>query len=272
MKNRAKYLLMVLSLWQCICTSQAQTLASTDIEVQMGGQLGVPTAQITTGIDIQQQGNDNSIHIAQIGANQQISGTGSLSAPIYGNRNEITINQGDKISHAGQNAIRLGVNGDYNNMDMNQGNDITGSSLGNDAGMHYQDLQVSGSYNSIATSQIGQSNYAAIGITGNNNRQSLVQLGSGATALTNITGNNNDVNTTQSGSGNHWLSVSLIGDGNAVSVNQSGSLQNKANISLINAGGPSSVSLIQTGGQTYSITQTCVTPSGCGTLTIKQGN
>lgn len=75
----------------------------------------------------------------------------------------------------------------------------------------------------------------------------------------------------QTGAG-HFLDVSLTGDGNSATVNQSGTSQNRATISLVNAGGASSVNLTQTGGQVYSINQTCVTPSGCGTVTVRQGN
>ena len=154
---------------------------------------------------------------------------------------------------------------------INQSRDSTGSSTGTDLGGHYQSIQVAGNLNTVTTSQVGSGHYLEVNVTGSTNNQTAVQTGSSQKTFSVVNGNGNSVNTTQSGSG-HYLDVSLTGDSNSVVVNQSGTNQNKATIALVNAGGPSSVNLTQTGGQVYSIQQTCVTPSGCGTVTVRQGN
>ena len=83
-----------------------------------------------------------------------------------------------------------------------------------------------------------------------------------------ITGNSNTVSTVQTGTGQHYLNVAAQGNGNSATVNQSGSTANAASITLINAGAPASVNLTQSGGQNYTITQTCYTV--CGTVTVRQ--
>ena len=116
-------------------------------------------------------------------------------------------------------------------------------------------------------------NYASINLTGNQNYATLTQSGpTPKSATLTATGNSNTIDATQTGLGQHFLEVNLSGDGNSAVVNQSGATANSATISLINAGGPASVNLTQTGGQSYGITQMCVTVAGCGTVTVRQGN
>ena len=267
-------LVLIISL-AAISTAAAQPDNSniTPIEqARMNAAGNLRTGIIGNSISLQNSGNDNAITITQIGTNQQISGNGSQSALIQGSRNQINVNQGDAISHAGQSLVTLNVYGDLNALTANQGTDISSNSSGTDLGDHYQSIQISGSLNSVITGQSGQSNYLEVNVTGNNNNQTSIQAGSRLTAFTVISGNNNTINTTQTGTGQHLLNVNLTGDGNSATVNQSGSGQNRANISLTNAGGPSSVNLTQTGGQVYSISQTCVTAGGCGIVTVRQGN
>jgi len=223
------------------------------------------------GIYIQQTGNSNNITVDQVGVNQQVSGNGSQLAPIQGNNNVISVRQGDIYSRAGQSLVEMNVYGDANTLNINQSRDISGNSTGTDMGGHYQSVQVSGSLNTVNTTQVGTGHYLEVNITGNSNNQTSTQTGTGQQAFTVISGNNNSINSMQTGAG-HFLDVSLTGDGNSATVNQSGTSQNRATISLVNAGGASSVNLTQTGGQVYSINQTCVTPSGCGTVTVRQGN
>lgn len=226
---------------------------------------------VGNSIDITNSGNNNQVYINQIGTNQKIGGIGQVAMPITGSNNQITIKQGDTISRQGQSLIQAGVNGNFNTLNINQGPDSTGNSTGTDQGSHYQSVSVAGDSNTVTTGQTGYKQYAEVNITGSYNTQTLVQSGSNHQAFTAINGNNNSMNTTQSGTGGHFLDISLTGGGNGVTVIQSGDLQNKATISLTNAGGPSSVNLTQTGGQVFSIQQTCVTPTGCGTTTVRQG-
>jgi fibronectin-binding autotransporter adhesin len=227
---------------------------------------------IGNSIDITNSGSNNQVYIAQIGTNQQIGGIGQTAMPILGSNNHITINQGDTITHQGQSLIQASVNGNFNSLNINQGPDSTGFSTGTDQGGHYQSISVNGDSNTVTTSQIGFNNYAEVNVTGNNNTQTLIQNGSNHQAFTAIAGNSNNLSTIQNGNGGHFLDVSLTGGGNGVTVTQSGDTPNRATISITNAGGPAGVNLTQTGGQVFSITQTCVTPTGCGTTTVRQGN
>jgi hypothetical protein len=113
---------------------------------------------------------------------------------------------------------------------------------------------------------------AAVDIrSGINNNASIQQDGAGNhTANIQIfSGNGNTANVTQTGNANHIAEVKLTGNNNLANVNQSGNTQNKAYIDLTNVLGPASVDLTQTGGQTFTIQQFCMNPSGCST-TVRQ--
>jgi hypothetical protein len=90
--------------------------------------------------------------------------------------------------------------------------------------------------------------------------------------FTNVNGSNNTVQAQQKDSGQNYLDVKLLGDGHNVNALQQGSGNHAATIELTNTGGSSTVNMTQQGStaQTYSIQQSCATPSGCST-TIVQG-
>lgn len=225
----------------------------------------------SNGIYINNSGSSNQISIDQVGRNEQVAGIGQQSMPVNGSGNHITIAQGDTISYQGQILLEANIYGSYNVVSVNQGRSLTGVSSGADMGGHYASVSISGDSNAISISQVGSLHYAETTITGSNNTHTLSQTGSSQQYFGVVNGNSNSVNATQSGTSN-FLDVSLSGPGNSVVVNQSGNSQNRATISLINSGGPAGVNLTQTGGQVYSIQQTCVTPTGCGTITVRQGN
>ena len=196
--------------------------------------------------------------------------------------NTITIRQGDTAARTGHNLIDLAVQGTGSNtLNLNQGTDTAGNVTGQDAGYHYQLINVSGYNNAITTQQQSTGgtvgNYLEANVTGNYNTVGITQTGGSAQkqVFSTITGNNNTINATQTGASGHFLDVTLNGNGNSAVVNQSNSGAtgaNAATINLTNAGGPASVNLTQTGGQVYNILSTCVTVGGCATTTIKQGN
>jgi hypothetical protein len=208
--------------------------------------------------------------------NQSTGDTGyQQSAVVTGGANQITIRQGDPASHTGKNIIDLTVTGPGNILNLNQGTDTIGTYTGLDQGGHYQFIYVNGTDNLITTQQENTNSnagqYASLALIGNLNTVGITQTGTAKMQLfASVTGNSNTVSATQSGSAGHYLNVSESGNGNSAVVNQSGSTPNTASITLINAGAPASVNLTQTGGQNYSITQTCVTT--CGTVTVRQGN
>jgi hypothetical protein len=98
------------------------------------------------------------------------------------------------------------------------------------------------------------------------------QDNSSKTLFANINGNNNTVTANQKDTGQHYLDVKLTGNGHSVNAVQEGSGNHKATIDLTNTGGSSTLNLNQLGttDQTYSLQQSCATPSGCST-TIVQG-
>jgi hypothetical protein len=231
------------------------------------------------GIYIDQVGNNNQITVSQEGRYNQVSGAGSMYAPVQGDLNNITIRQGDPGNPVGKNLIELSVQGTGSNtLNLNQGRDKNGNYTGTDVGGHYQLVTVAGYSNTVTTSQQNaggvKGNYLEANIVGNYNTVGLVQA-DGTTqkqTFASVNGNNNVLSASQTGLGAHYLEVSLNGNGNNATVNQYGNTANAATISLTNAGGPASVNLTQTGGQVYNISTVCVQAGGCAPITVKQGN
>jgi hypothetical protein len=222
-----------------------------------------------SGIYIQQRGNNDIVNITQIGTHNLIGGVNQQAAVIQDSNNNITIKQGN--GNGSKNEIDLKSIGGSNNINITQSNSINGIS----AGDNYQKINVNGFSNNITTSQTNdgglQGHFAEIDVTGNYNTVSVSQSNNTQKqAFVSANGNNNTIQTTQSGTGAHYVSVTEVGNGNSAVVNQSGSTANTATITLTNAGAPASVNLTQTGGQSYSVQQTCYTT--CGTITVKQGN
>lgn len=136
----------------------------------------------------------------------------------------------------------------------------------------YESLVISGTANVVSIAQIqvsGQSTQDTF-LNGNSNSYTTAQSGYGQTMFNSITGDNNTVNSTQSGTGGHYLSSSLSGTGNSLTTTQTGATANNATISLTNSGGAASLNLVQSGGQSVSITSICVTNGGCSTIQVRQ--
>ena len=237
-------------------------------------------------IYIKQTGNGDVYSITQSGVGNSLGGA-IYSAPginpttyasISGGGNNVTIRQGDPLSHIGNNKIALAVIGAGNTLNLDQGTDQSGYATGLDEGNHYQIDYVKGFGNNVTVVQESTSTNAgmlsSLELTGNLNTVGIIQTGAAANQLlANIYGNNNVLRASQSGTSPHSLTVTEAGDGNSAIVNQNNngaSGSNIATINLINNGAPASVNLTQTGGQTYAITQSCMT--ACGTVTVKQGN
>lgn len=218
---------------------------------------------------IDQTGNYNTVNVTQVGLKNLLTGTDSAQATIRGDRNNITVRQGDQSNDSGKNEIALKVQGDYNTLTLNQALSTTGASVGSTSG-HYQLVSVLGSNNAVTIQQTNNgsgSHYLENNITGNSNNIAAYQINNGNKLLfLTVNGNTNTVSTTQRGTGNHYLDITLGGNGNSASVTQNGSVGHKATINLVNAGGPASLILNQISNNTgliYSISQSCVILSGC---------
>lgn len=223
-------------------------------------------------IYIEQIGNNNSITVTQTGNKNLITGIGQQAGSINGDQNAVTVNQG--VAGIGQNEIDLRVVGSSNTVNIGQARNSAGTAVGGNG--HYQSFDMFGSNNTVVTQQSNSggagSHYMETTITGNSNTVTNKQLDNGNKIMfgTVNNGSNNTATATQQGTGTHYLDYKLTGNGNGLNVNQFGSSQNKATIDLVNGGGPASLSLTQSGGQNFSISQTCAVAAGCSTTVIQQ--
>lgn len=135
----------------------------------------------------------------------------------------------------------------------------------------------SGNNNTTTATQSGTSNavtnYMDLTVNGSNNNLTLSQTGTGGAKgiFATVSNNNNTINIQQQNSGNHYLDLTLSGGNKSVTVVQQGSAGHMALINLL--GNPTSLSLTQVGAiqNFYSITHSCATAGGCGTITVTQG-
>lgn len=192
-----------------------------------------------------------------------------------GDNNSITIRQGSTL--AGKNRMSVYANGNSNTLNLNQGYNQTGTVDGIDTNNHYQMLHLTGNNNSVTTVQkdtgSGVGQYMETTISGSNNVVDLKQSNiSGKILFTNVNGSNNNVTATQKDGGMDYLDIKLLGNGHTVNALQQGGGNHAATIDLTNSGGASTVNMTQQGStaQTYSIQQSCATPTGC-TTAITQG-
>lgn len=224
-------------------------------------------------IYIDQVGSNNTLNVTQSGRANELKGIGQQAVQIQGSSNNITVRQGDQDT-SGKNSIEMRVVGGSNTLNLNQSVTTTGNST-NSSNNHYQNVDVNGYYNQLTTQQTNTGGiggqYMETSINGNTNNIIAKQTDNGNKTMFNyVTGSNNTVTATQSGTGQHYLENALNGNGNTVTAVQSGTTANRASITINNSGGPGSVDLQQTGGANYSITTTCVTAGGCGTITVRQ--
>ena len=248
---------------------------------------GITTPQTTTkntaqtkrnnitndGIYIEQAGSNNVIDITQSGNNNSIQGKNSQAAQLNGDANIITIKQGNAYDTVGKNLIQLETAAGSNNnaVRLYQGYTADGTMNTLDTGGHIINLGLLGTSNQVIVSQtntaLNAGHYSDLNINGNTNNLTITQRGNGGkTLFSNITGNSNTVSASQDGLGQNYLTIDLSGNGHSVIANQLGNGNHLGNIDLTNSGGSSTVNLTQSGNtaQSYSITQTCFNPAGCG--------
>ena len=272
---------------QTVANNGSATLISS---TTTGGSSGITTAQqnqvnavtmpgLTNNvIYINQSGNSDIINITQVGAGNRLDGATATAAVISGGSNHITVRQGDPTAHSGNNLIDLYAVGGNNTLNLNQGTDSNGNATGLDQGGHYQYDYVNGSYNSLTVVQentaTNAGQFASVSINGNLNTVGITQTGNARNQLfASVNGNSNTITTSQTGTSAGYISVTTTGNSNSAVVTQTNTGAtgaNSAQITLVNSGAPASVNLTQTGGQSYSINQTCYTT--CGTITVRQGN
>ena len=153
-------------------------------------------------------------------------------------------------------------------------NDITVTQSGTRE--NYFKYYSNGNNNTVTATQAGTSNastnYVDMTVNGSSNSVTLNQSGAGAKGIfATVADNNNTINIQQKDNGSHYLDLSLSGGGKSVAIIQQGSAGHMAAISL--SGNPTGLQLTQSGStqQFYSITHSCATAGGCGTITVTQG-
>jgi len=226
-------------------------------------------------------GNNNSTH-TEIGnggdINNQIAVTidnGDSNAVYTEVQNGSTNSIDVQIHEQSNNISRVTVNGSSNSIKAYQGKHEDGSVDSDETGDNDVYWIVSGSNNNLASYQTDDNNnggqHIANYVTGSSNDVKHTQRGAGDhKGFVEITGDNNNVEVLQRGNSNVQFADIVLDDGHNVNVFQRyGS--HTTNIDLTNAGGGYTLDLDQTANtnQTYSITGTCTTSSGCG-LTINQ--
>ena len=236
------------------------------------------TTQVTTsravthsgnGIYIEQSGNSNTLVVTQDGDDNLIAGGGSttnslIDAEIVGNNNTTTLKQkGDN------NVMLFNITGDYNTTTADQG-----STSGADD--NRLEFSINGDSNTTSITQnhnngIGTNgHFLALDLDGDNNNVLTSQLNDGdKKAFISVQGDDNDIDLYQQGTGSHYAEIA-VGSDQTVDVTQDGSGNHNASISM--SGYDAGLDLTQQGStnQTYSLSQNCLTVTGCGTTTLTQ--
>ena len=147
---------------------------------------------------------------------------------------------------------------------------------------NYVNYFSNGSFNTANITQSGNSstsaNYIEANVgtatsASNSNVINLTQQSTGGAKgmLINVRDSNNALTIRQTDSGSHYAEVTLSGSNKNVDILQQGSANHMTNINL--GGAATNLNLTQSGNtqQHYSITHTCATAGGCGTITVNQG-
>ena len=230
-------------------------------------------------IYINQTGNNLNLTIDQKGEDNQIKGRTTVDAPISGNNNSVTLNQG----YEGYNLIEMSIDGDNNDVTVNQERTSAGGHDTDSYGYHSSNIEISGSGNAVDITQRNNSgssagHYGSVRFRGSNNTANVLQTGTGGSnghvtsIYTHDTEANNSVDVFQnSDTADHKTYVSIYTDGNIIDIDQTGTTQNKSYVLFSsNSTGPTDFTLTQNGGDTYGNPDTgsyatinCGNTNGC---------
>ena len=236
-------------------------------------------------IYITQSGNNINLTIDQKGEDNQIKGRTTTNAPISGNHNSVTLNQG----YEGYNLIEMSIDGDNNDVTVNQERTSAGGYDTDSYGYHSSNIEISGSGNAVDITQRNNSgssagHYGSVRFRGSNNTANVLQTGTGGSnghvtsIYTHDTEANNSVDVFQnSDTADHKTYVSIYTDGNIIDIDQTGTTQNKSYVLFSsNSTGPTDFTLTQNGGDTYGNPDTgsyatinCGNTNGC-TVSVTQ--
>ena len=206
------------------------------------------------------------------------------------NANEIYISQsGDNLTlevqqRSADNYVSLNSTGGANNITIRQGMHDDGTIDLDETGGHEAYWTVTGGSNTVSSYQTdtnrggggGAPHHLANIVNGGNNAVEHTQMGkAGHDGFIEIQGDDNTVDLLQRGNGGaKWADIVLTGDGHTVDVDQRGSQSANATVDLTNSGGAYNFTLTQnvtTSADTYSITGSCATTTGCN-ITVNRNN
>lgn len=238
----------------------------------------VNTAKGTSdnGVDLNVNGDDNTVNIEQVGEDNFITGSDwSSTGTITGNNNTLNVDQGNVTTsgNSGRNGIGLDVTGNTNTLNLSQGDYAT------DVGDHRMHIDIDGSTNTLNLTQrndgdTASEHYMSLDLDSSSNVIALQQLNDGDKFLfLDIDNNNNTVDVNQSGDGSHYMDIKL-GTGSYahdVDISQTGDGNHAGRVDL--DGYATDFDLLQQGStsQSYSLDMTCGTANGCAVSTT-QGN
>ena len=263
----------------------------TSIAEEEGLYSSTPTVTITTtqttavntakgtsdnGVDINVNGDDNTLNIQQAGEDNFIIGSDwSSTATITGTDNTLNVDQGNITTSgsSGRNGIGVDITGNTNTLNLSQGDYAV------DVGDHRMHIDIDGSTNTLNLTQrndgdTASEHYMSLDLDSSSNVISLQQLNDGDKFLfLDIDNNNNTVDVNQSGDGSHYMDIKL-GTGSYahdVDISQTGDGNHAGRVDL--DGYATDFDLTQQGStsQSYSLDMTCGTALGCAVSTT-QGN
>jgi hypothetical protein len=236
-------------------------------------------------IYIEQSGDNLVLTVDQKGEWNLVVGKYADDASINGADNTVTLNQG----YEGFNGIGLDIDGDNNDVTVNQERTANGGYDTDSWGEHFASVEIDGDGNSVEITQRNNSDsvyghYGSVRFRGDDNTANILQTGTGnivghtGVIYTHDTESNNTVDLFQnSDTADHRAYVSIYNDGNTIDINQTGATQNNAYVLFSsNASGPTDFTLNQNGGDTYGnpdtgsyVTISCGSQAGC-TMTVTQ--
>ena len=205
-------------------------------------------------IEIEQKGDDG-----YVGYTSAWGSGYTWGGDLDGNNNSLSIKQFCNQTPCGGDRFEFHISGSDNDVDFAQGYHVTstGTLLAVDDyeyGGHFVRLDIHGSNNTFLGSQ-----------RSNNS-------GHEHSNVTYIYGSNNDVYTRQESNQDKTLTLTINNSNNDVDIIQKGSATHSATITLNGSYG-TDLDLMQQGStaQSYSLTQSCATVSGCS-VAVTQGN
>ena len=206
--------------------------------------------------------DDNTVTIEQEGEDAYVGYTtawGTQSnGDLDGSDNNINIKQYCNQTTCGGDRFEFHIMGDDNDVDFYQGYSVNTS--GNEgtpdnfeAGGHFTRLDIHGSNNTFLASQRSQGS------------------GHEHSNTTNIYGDYNDVYMRQDSNKDKTMTLTVNNSNNDIDMIQTGSASHNATITL-SGSYATDLDLLQQGGtaQSYTLTQTCTTSSGCSVQVTQQ--